>query len=102
MVHLIALLLDPGSGAVPEATFPSRSSDGFPSAIQLGRNGLGFARYDGPAPPPGHGIHHYVFQLFALGQRLELSGAPSRNDLVKAMNDHVLALGVLTGTFERE
>jgi len=32
---------------------------------------------------------------------LDLSAAPSRNELVEAMEDHFLAIGVLTGTFER-
>src|SRR5262249_1100050 len=28
--------------------------------------------YRGPAPPPGHGIHHYHFRLYALDQALSL------------------------------
>lgn len=28
--------------------------------------------YKGPAPPPGHGTHHYYFWVYALDQDLEL------------------------------
>jgi Raf kinase inhibitor-like YbhB/YbcL family protein len=101
MVHLIAYHLDAASGGWPADFLPSKNSVGQPSTIEFGRNGLGFCRYDGPAPPPGHSTHHYVFQLFALGRRLDFSSPPLRNDLVAAMKDRVLAMGLLTGTFER-
>ncbi len=102
MVHLIAYHMDLSMGEIAEGFLPSRDYDIIPSFAQMGKNGLGFCRYDGPAPPPGHGVHHYVFQLFAMGRRLEIEPQASRDALVRAMKDHVLALGVLTGTFERE
>jgi Raf kinase inhibitor-like YbhB/YbcL family protein len=57
--------------------------------------------YDGPKPPPGHGVHHYHFQLFALDAPLDLRGEPERDDLVKAMQGHVIAQGELVGTYEK-
>jgi len=102
MVHLIAYHLDIPAGSLAEGALPSRDSAGVASAVRLGKNGLGFSRYDGPAPPPGHGTHHYVFQLFALGRRLEIAPNATRDVLLCGMKGHVLALGTLTGTFERE
>jgi Raf kinase inhibitor-like YbhB/YbcL family protein len=102
MVHLIAYHLDITASSLAEGALPSRDSAGVPSTASLGKNGLGFSRYDGPAPPPGHGTHHYVFQLFALGRRLEIAPHATRDTLLYGMKDHVLALGILTGTFERK
>src|SRR3954471_19638378 len=36
------------------------------AAMQMGTNDFGNTQYDGPQPPPGHGLHHYHFRLFAL------------------------------------
>ena len=101
MVHLIAYHLEPISGGIEEGALPSRDSTGLLSTVQLGKNGLSHFRYDGPAPPPGHGTHHYVFQLFALGRRLEIAPNSGKDILIYGMKEHVLSLGVLTGTFER-
>ena len=30
------------------------------------KNDFGNLHYDGPQPPPGHGVHHYHFRVFAL------------------------------------
>jgi phosphatidylethanolamine-binding protein (PEBP) family uncharacterized protein len=54
-----------------------------------------------PKPPVGHGVHHYHFQLFALDKNLSVGDAPEKNDLLKAMQGHVLAQGELIGTYER-
>lgn len=56
--------------------------------------------YVGPAPIPGHGPHHYRFMLFALDQRVPDDVADHKAFLA-AIAGHVLARGVLTGTYER-
>jgi Raf kinase inhibitor-like YbhB/YbcL family protein len=101
MVHLIAYNLDPTSGGLIEGALPSRNSPALDPGPKLGRNGLGLERYDGSAPPPGHGVHHYVFQLFALSRKLTFDSAPGKREILKAMDAHILATGALTGTFER-
>ena len=57
--------------------------------------------YTGPAPPPGHGTHHYYFWLYALDQNLELDSDWERIDLLDAIADHVIAQARLIGTYER-
>ena len=52
-------------------------------------------------PPPGHGLHHYHFQVFALNRPLSLRAPIDRDQLVEAMRDHVLAWGELVGTYQR-
>lgn len=57
-------------------------------------------KYIGPAPIPGHGPHHYRFQVFALDERVADDVADHKAFLA-AIAGHVLARGTLTGTYER-
>jgi phosphatidylethanolamine-binding protein (PEBP) family uncharacterized protein len=56
--------------------------------------------YVGPAPIPGHGPHHYRFVLLALDERVPDEVTDSKA-LLAAIAGHVVARGVLTGTYER-
>lgn len=76
-------------------------------SLQPGTTGMRFIRadlghrgYAGPRPIPGHGPHHYRFQVFALDEPIADS-VNSAKALLAAMRGHVLARGVLTGTYER-
>jgi Raf kinase inhibitor-like YbhB/YbcL family protein len=102
MVHLIAFALASTSPGLPEGALPSRNAAALDPAPRLGRNGMGEERYDGPAALPGHGAHHYVFQLFALSEPMIFKHAPEKDEVVKMMRGRVIATGRLTGTFERE
>ena len=57
--------------------------------------------YRGPAPPPGHGLHHYHFRLYALDQPLRLGPGADVDALQRAMQGHILATGELIGTYQR-
>jgi Raf kinase inhibitor-like YbhB/YbcL family protein len=61
------------------------------------RGSLGYA---GPRPIPGHGPHHYLFELFALDEAISNSVTTTRT-LPAAMHGHILARGTLTGTYQR-
>jgi Raf kinase inhibitor-like YbhB/YbcL family protein len=61
-------------------------------------NNLG---YRGPAPPKGHGTHHYRFRLYALDQSVPLAGRLEKRDVLSAIRGHVLAEAELVGTYER-
>lgn len=58
--------------------------------------------YRGPMPPPGHGTHHYHFKLYALDTPLELAPGATKDQLLRAMKGHVVALAELIGTYERK
>ncbi len=45
----------------------------------------------GPRALRGHGPHRYVFQLFALDNRLNFDNPPKLAELKKAMQGHVLS-----------
>jgi Raf kinase inhibitor-like YbhB/YbcL family protein len=99
LVHTLAWALPPERSALAAGALRSPGSGGEP--VSLGRNSFLGAEYLPPDPPPGHGPHRYVFQLYALDQTPELHGTPRREQVVKAMTGHVLAKGVLIGTYER-
>jgi Raf kinase inhibitor-like YbhB/YbcL family protein len=71
--------------------------------LRQGRNSLGQKSYSGPTPPPGHGAHHYHFQVFALDQPLDVPPAPAsidRKQLIGAMRGHVIGFGERVGSVE--
>ncbi len=69
----------------------------------VGRNSYLREGWLPPDPPTGHGEHRYAFQLFALDAALGDPGvSPGRTALIEAMSGHVLAAGLLIGTYSRE
>ncbi len=64
-----------------------------------GVNSMGNAGYNGPAPPPGHGTHHYYFWVYALDEDLDLEPGLDRRALMKRIEDHVIEQARLVGTF---
>lgn len=76
-------------------------AEGDGQAFTEGMNTSGSDGYTGPAPPPGHGAHHYYFWLYALDKALDLKAGLSRVDLLEAIANHVTAQARLVGTYER-
>jgi Raf kinase inhibitor-like YbhB/YbcL family protein len=70
------------------------------AGIRLIPGDLRHRGYAGPRPIPGHGPHRYRFLVFALDEPVAESVTKTKA-LVKQMAGHVLARGVLTGTYER-
>lgn len=102
LVHAIAhgLPRDPsGAGALAEGTL-SAVGEAQP-LVPMGRNSLLKPRWLPPDPPPGHGVHRYLFQVFALGPGEELPEVPGRDTLARAVQARGLASACLTGTYER-
>ena len=57
--------------------------------------------YRGPAPPPGHGTHHYHFRLYAVSEPLELPAGVDRTVLDRALAGKVLESAQVVGTYHR-
>ena len=72
----------------------------LPSGARQGRNTGGKMGYMGPCPPPGS-PHRYFFRLYALDISLNLAPGASREQLEQAMDQHILAQGMLMGTYQR-
>lgn len=66
-----------------------------------GENSTGKLGYSGPMPPPGGGVHHYHFKVYALDAKLDVEVGLTKDQLLKAMEGHILAEGELIGTYER-
>lgn len=96
-VHWVIFNMPTDQSSLPEGVAPlAEHSDGSLS----GSNSWGELGYGGPCPPQGS-THQYIFTLFALDTTLELSAAASKQDLIAAMDGHVLAETDLSGLFSR-
>jgi Raf kinase inhibitor-like YbhB/YbcL family protein len=72
-----------------------------PAGGREGKNSMLKTGYTPAAPPAGHGMHHYHFQVFALDIVLELGEGAGRSALLEAMRNHVIAWGEIVATYER-
>ncbi len=73
-----------------------------PKDALQGKNSFGNIGYNGPSPPKGHGVHHYHFRLYALDTKLEINAGLDKEQLLKAMDGHIIAEGEIVGTYERK
>lgn len=70
-----------------------------PVGAVAGTNDFGKNSYGGPCPPGG--VHHYHFKVYALGTGLDLDSSAKKEDLEKAMEDHILDRAELIGSYQR-
>jgi Raf kinase inhibitor-like YbhB/YbcL family protein len=96
LVHAIVWDLPPSDGELLTSALSSEAPE-----PGVGRNSYLQRTYLAPDPPRGHGVHRYVFQLFACDRALDFAAAPGRSTIMDAMRGHVLAKGVMIGTYER-
>ncbi|MBT4511635.1 MAG: YbhB/YbcL family Raf kinase inhibitor-like protein [Chloroflexi bacterium] len=95
-VHWVIYNLPSDVRSLPEAvTSDANLADGSSN----GKNSWGELGYDGPSPPSG--THRYYFKIYALDTILDLEPGASNNDLIEAMDTHVLADGELMGTYSK-
>lgn len=72
----------------------------FPKGTVLGQN---FRKENGflPACPP-MGNHHYIFTLYALNTFLDLPEGASREQVLGAMQGHIIETATITGRYKKE
>jgi Raf kinase inhibitor-like YbhB/YbcL family protein len=73
-----------------------------PEGVLQGRNTRGSTGYYGPRPPVGEAAHRYHFQVFALDTKLEVPFGADRDQVLAAMQGHVLAKGEIVGKYKQE
>jgi Raf kinase inhibitor-like YbhB/YbcL family protein len=93
-VHWVIFNIPPMVTNLPEA-MPRISI--LANNEKQGNNGFGKLGYYGACPPLGN--HHYHFTLYALDTMLALAPGASKEDVLKAMEGHILARAYLLGRY---
>jgi Raf kinase inhibitor-like YbhB/YbcL family protein len=92
-VHWVLYDLPPTTSSLPE-------NASYPPGTRQGKNDTRRTGWSGPCPPVGR--HRYFFKLYALDQTLGDLKSPTKPQLEKAMEGHVLAKTELIGTYQRK
>ena len=103
-VHWVIYKIPASVTKLPEGV-PADAELKSPAGARQGVNTWQSGRtvgYRGPAPPKGHGTHHYHFRVYALDAPLSLHAKATKKELLAAMKGHILAEGELIGTYERK
>ncbi len=87
--HWILININPNINKIEENSKPEE-------AIEV-KNSFNKKEYGGPCPPSG--THNYKFKLYALDTKL--SGVSDKQEVVEAMENHIIEQAELTGKFTR-
>lgn len=87
----------PASVSLLEAGIPP--DEELPNGALHGRNSWQDLGYGGPCPPDG--THRYFFRLYALDSALDLSAGANKEQVLEAMEGHILGQAELMGTYTR-
>jgi Raf kinase inhibitor-like YbhB/YbcL family protein len=79
----------------------TRLTEGGGGTFTEGLNSWKESGYGGPLPPKGHGPHHYHFKIYALDTDVDIGPGATKDEVLEAMEGHVVARGELIGIYER-
>jgi len=96
-VHWVIFNMPTDQNSLPESVAPLAE---HPDGSLSGSNSWNELGYGGPCPPQGS-THQYIFALFALDTVLELEAGASKQEVLIAMEGHVLAETQISGLFSR-
>jgi Raf kinase inhibitor-like YbhB/YbcL family protein len=94
-VHWVLYNIPPGTAGLAEGV----KMQDLPTGTKEGLNDWKRTGYGGPCPPIGR--HRYFHKLYALDVVLPDLGNPTKTDLEKAMEGHILGQAELIGTYQR-
>jgi len=94
-VHWVLYNLAPQTTGLAQGISPHA----LPAGTLQGKNDWKRTGYGGPCPPIGR--HRYFHKLYALDTVLPDLGEPTKDQLLRAMQGHVLAEAELVGTYEK-
>jgi hypothetical protein len=95
-VHWVIFNIPADAHQLPEAFGQDKE---LANGTRQGKNSALAYGYLGPCPPSG--THHYYFELYALDTTLDLAAGAKKDQLLKAMDGHVLAQAEIMGTFSK-
>ena len=101
-VHWVVYNIPASAGGLPAgmSADPSPMIDGLPG-VTNGVSGVRRPGYFGPRPPVDGKLHAYHFRVYALDADLDLPEGLNKEQLLEAMEGHVLATGMLMGHYQR-
>ena len=91
-VHWTVWDMPPNTTIIAEGNLP-------PGAVQ-GTNDYPDIGYGPACPTSGSGVHHYVFDLYAVGSQLQLPEGADRAALEAALKGHTLLTTQMVGTVQ--
>jgi Raf kinase inhibitor-like YbhB/YbcL family protein len=97
-LHWSAFNIPGTAKGLPEGLGPGDLPDGTRNGPGIASRGGNPAAYFGPGAGPGP-FHHYVFEFYALDTKLDLPSTTNREDLLKAMEGHVIGKAAYFGRF---
>jgi Raf kinase inhibitor-like YbhB/YbcL family protein len=100
LVHALVVDLPRGEQELREGALKSPGHEGD-DGVKTGRNSYLQTGWLPPDPPPGHGVHRYAFEVFALAEGPAFGGTPGREAVLDALRERAVASGCLIGTYER-
>jgi len=100
-LHWSAFNIPGTAKGLPEGLGPGTLPDGTTNGPGIMARGGNPGSYFGPGAGPGP-FHHYVFEFYALDTKLELPATATRDDLLKAMEGHVIGKAAYTGRFHAQ
>ncbi len=65
-----------------------------------GKNSKQENKYTGPCPPSG--THHYHFKVYAINTILDLAVGSTKQELLDAIQGHIIAQGELVGLYKKK
>jgi Raf kinase inhibitor-like YbhB/YbcL family protein len=98
MLHWLVFNIPGSANGLPEGV-PANPQ--LPDGTIQGKNGGGTVGYRGPGAPPQGPNHHYTWELFALDTKLTLGPDATRDQVLAAIDGHILGKAVLVGRFHR-
>lgn len=100
-LHWSAFNIPGAAKGLPEGLGPGQLPDGTRNGPGIMARGGNPGSYFGPGAGPGP-FHHYVFEFYALDTKLDLPATPTREDLLKAMEGHIVGKAAYTGRFHAQ
>jgi hypothetical protein len=98
VTHWMAFNIPGTSTGLPEGVPATATMPDGTVQIKNRGNRIG---YMGPGAGAAGPYHHYTFELYALDTKLDLKEDATRDDIMKAMDGHILGKGILVGRFHR-
>jgi len=97
VLHWMAFNIPASTTSLPEGA----STGTMPAGAIQAKNTRGAVGYLGMGAGAAGPYHHYSFELYALDTTLSLTADATRDDVLKAMDGHILAKGATVGRFHR-